>query len=856
MEEIDLFQKLKEYVLQNWLRGVVFLACFSIYMMVADTLTKGMEHFAESNLNMWNQGWFAGIVIVVFLLWSGVLSYRHAVYDYLPSKEVKSFILLWCAIYAYYRFIDDKFCFWGVGCFAWLDVSFILLVIYIVCDIRGIYLSYRKKKELHTDNQYLLRDDALTNEKDDLFDYYAKARELGALLESVDLREHAFSVGVVGEWGIGKSTFLNLFANEQVKKKQIVVRFSPRSAKAVDQIAEDFFSVFSSALSPYNGDCNTAISRYAFSLNLDSDRKWLNVLLSVFKNWTSEQQKSKVNDALRTIGKRVFVIVEDLDRLTAPEILEVLKLIDANGNFCNTIFLSAYDKKYVNQVLNKEIGYSGVDSFFTDKYFQYEYHMRRQHQRELQNFLLDEMIKWAVDVCEDSTIKKSISQDLWEACGIVLSYLKTMRHLKRFINLFRVSYAKVWSKVNFLDFVIVTLIRYLDNDAYWDLYLHNFLKYPEKTSDLSRYVLMPNYQEYAKRYAGILHYDQLLNRLFSEHSLRPNNEYNCICRTESFENYFYEITPGKLYYNEMNLLMSLSKIEDALAEIERYYKNDEQKQNAKSIEEFLVLRDPLWVASEERLYRYICLTIFAAVHYSNVKILTCACGFWLRSEYESYLEKHVVASENDYKNTVLNAYYKMANYFPEWVGERMLERIDSRNKEEDVDKRFVDTLSDDVALAETAQKKYDERYGSSEWNARTSMRLAHISNKLNNDLTNEAKRQIDFMMSTHVDDYAKGMLQVDDYTSARKYSELSIDDYYEVKSLVGTIEQFDAWIKTIKNKSLQYIIQMLHNEAMQTNSAVMKVEYIGPDKHADFTFIAQKIKSIKKIKESAKLTKV
>lgn len=79
----------------------------------------------------------------------------------------------------------------------------------------------------------------------------------------------------------------------------------------------------------------------------------------------------KICDAISKIGRKIYVIIEDLDRLSGTELLEVLKLIDRNGAFCNVIYMSAYDKQYVNGVLRQTLGHQ-IEGDFTDKYFSYE----------------------------------------------------------------------------------------------------------------------------------------------------------------------------------------------------------------------------------------------------------------------------------------------------------------------------------------------------------------------------------------------------------------------------------------------------------------------------------------------------
>ena len=138
--------------------------------------------------------------------------------------------------------------------------------------------------------------------------------------------------------GTGKSSFLNLFSSSI--QEAVVVRFNPRSVKSVNKIQEEFFTVLAEELSKYHTGVKRYIRQYAIAIEA-ADDGWVRKLANIIVLLTSDEQKNRINKAIKTIGRRVYVLVEDLDRLTGQEIIEVLKLIDSNGGFSNTIFVTA-----------------------------------------------------------------------------------------------------------------------------------------------------------------------------------------------------------------------------------------------------------------------------------------------------------------------------------------------------------------------------------------------------------------------------------------------------------------------------------------------------------------------------------
>ena len=74
--------------------------------------------------------------------------------------------------------------------------------------------------------------------------------------------------------------------------------------------------------------------------------------------------KESIKQTLKRIPQRILVVIDDFDRLSKDEILEVLKLIDSNAAFPNMFFMTAYDKKQVNKYFG-DIG-NGEDACFVD----------------------------------------------------------------------------------------------------------------------------------------------------------------------------------------------------------------------------------------------------------------------------------------------------------------------------------------------------------------------------------------------------------------------------------------------------------------------------------------------------------
>lgn len=751
-----------------------------------------------------------------------IISLGTYIYEHIKKKAHLTVKAWWtvCVVvilYSYYRFShQSSFEFWHYNAqLVWADIIYVVMIVLVECEISyqvRIWIAERTAIQKAGD---LLRDDAIAAMEDDQLEYSKKALELATYLDAVDLSRRAFSVGVSGEWGIGKSSLLNLFAQRQEENGQIVIRFEPRSAKRVDLIQEEFFSVLTNELSKYSSNAHHLIGKYAYSLNLHSTTRWVYYILNLFMNWTSASEKVRINNMIQSIGKTIYVIIEDLDRLTGAEIIETLKLIDANGNFCNTVFLTAYDKKYVNSVLRNMIGYDNSLSDFTDKYFHFELPIFKQQNQAVYTFLWQHLCVWAINVCnEDAHLQHTIEKS-WMSVYYKLSpYLTTIRQAKRYINLFRTTYRKCYEDVNFSDFAVVTLIRFWDAQTYYNLYEKMYTTPSGKFSqDRTRYSLAEGYKEIAKQ-SKVPNLSGLLESLFGgQTGMRQfESSYNRIYRAASFENYFYNTIKGRLYYGDVNEMMNAHSITEAIELFDKYIDVPNATSTEQSIVEFLISRDAEWVMTKARLTRYVSLLI-----YGMSKIRNGYIGYSLRDVMhvegrDSYV---TVMTEQEYKDSVMSAFVEMLAYSPYVIGQFMRERLNERYKNaEDVSKYVIDTLEEDQRLLNEAQKRYDAMYGKPEWSAVNSLQLASEIEPEDGTQAMARAKRLKVMLQKHPDEYAKVMIVFSQPDTRKEATTAQLNYYGLVSSALGNAEDCNKWTRRIKDVNLRKIIQVTF-ESMQ-----------------------------------------
>ena len=171
----------------------------------------------------------------------------------------------------------------------------------------------------------------------------------------------------------------------------------------------------------------------------------------MYRVWNKEGESIRINHAIKKLSKRVVVIIEDLDRLLAEEIIEVFKIIDNNAISNNIIFISAYDKEHINNIIGEK--YKHENSMFSDKFFNWETHLPLVPYTKIIQFINAQI---------ESNLSKNSSylSVIVKLEPILQSYLRTMRDAKRFLNTFIKSFIDKENDVTFEDYLLVSLIKY------------------------------------------------------------------------------------------------------------------------------------------------------------------------------------------------------------------------------------------------------------------------------------------------------------------------------------------------------------------------------------------------------------
>lgn len=289
---------------------------------------------------------------------------------------------------------------------------------------------------------YFIADEEIGEERDDLLASEVQAKAFAeTVLESGAHPGLVF--GVDGPWGVGKTSFINLAERywKLAEDRVIVCRFEPLRYTSESDLADRMIRDLSAAIQRkvFAPEFRPAVSRYSRLIKGKADVSFLGFKVSLEPGQeTVDELLDDIDEVLKRIGRRVIVVVDDLDRLDVKTTNSVLFATRRTFKLSQATYVLCYDTEIlagskdedsrVREFLEKFV--TVKLSLFVDSSRIRDF-LRRDWQREenqLGSIPSDTMLKLGAVLNELADILDG------ELAAKYLPLVGDLRKVKRFVN--------------------------------------------------------------------------------------------------------------------------------------------------------------------------------------------------------------------------------------------------------------------------------------------------------------------------------------------------------------------------------------------------------------------------------------
>lgn len=291
----------------------------------------------------------------------------------------------------------------------------------------------------------------------------------------MNIREkNAFNVALLGEWGSGK-TYLMEFIKEELSRRldTIVVEFTPWSIENMDSIELELLKAVRNSS---EGDLENDISDLINLLNTDNENSVFKTITFGFLKYFKKTEKEIIQSIKRELNnKKLFVFLDDLDRLEPVEMDSVMRALRNTLNYPNVHFIVGFDEEHVLSILNIE---KKSRSKYLDKFFQIR--IQVPVVKDVQEYFKEKFREKFKGVMFDINTDE-YNVKFWSLVGSeFLSEIDNLRTMDSVLNNFNLVYEILQNDTDSFTLLQLEILRNKYADLYLKFsqdksYLHNFI---------------------------------------------------------------------------------------------------------------------------------------------------------------------------------------------------------------------------------------------------------------------------------------------------------------------------------------------------------------------------------------------
>lgn len=223
----------------------------------------------------------------------------------------------------------------------------IVLILFCTVLLSPLVQRHWPRKQQTPSQLRFLADEEISRENDDLLLNETQAKSFAETVLASGANS-GLVFGVDGPWGVGKTSFINLAERywDRAADKVIVCRFEPLRYASEPDLADRMIRDLSAAIQNkvFAPEFRPAASRYSRLIKGRADVSFLGFKLSLEPSQeTVDELLDDIDEVLRRIGRRVIVVIDDLDRLDAKTVNNVLFATRRTFKLSQATYILCYD---------------------------------------------------------------------------------------------------------------------------------------------------------------------------------------------------------------------------------------------------------------------------------------------------------------------------------------------------------------------------------------------------------------------------------------------------------------------------------------------------------------------------------
>lgn len=345
----------------------------------------------------------------------------------------------------------------------WFRYTDCLIPFLAAFGIVSLCVSHKNKKPSETNiagSHPLLVDD--TQEVDMLGRNEQVEYLFKHLMEMERNAKGSVGIAVTGGWGTGKTWLMAQIRQRLEERGEVCIDFKPWLYGEVD-LTRSFYQTLESQLQKKGlvlEELKTAITEIDNDQLVGFGRAFLSLFGVVTKNGGREHTVNQIKESLHTSNRKYFIFIDDCDRLAKKELLQVLSLIRNTGDFPGLVYLMAFDKKIVEDVIGEEMGMN-----YVGKMFNLSIDLPPINDDVVADYL-NQSARMILQLDENHENPYKRVQ--------ICEYLPTIREAKKYLNLLSADFHRLKDRFGRYryhagDFCLLELLKYKYPDLYYGI---------------------------------------------------------------------------------------------------------------------------------------------------------------------------------------------------------------------------------------------------------------------------------------------------------------------------------------------------------------------------------------------------